>query len=237
MRILITGAASNTGRGLIGRLAKKHKLVLTELNVLPDEKLFAGHEFHQIDIQAGIGLERAAAGCDVLIHTPAWHGIHLPLKTDVDYWRLNIDGTFFAFEAARQAGVKRCVYLSSQAWHWHYDRYGFTKRIGEELCEYNRVNHGVSYVAVRPFAFLPWRTYIDFGTSLLYGFVDREDVLDAIVKSVEWLAKPAKEARGGARRCDPQRSVRREGDCGLEEGPARAAGGDFSRLPRSGEEV
>jgi hypothetical protein len=197
MRILITGAASNTGRGLIGRLAKKHELVLTELNVLPEEALFKGHEFFQCDIQAGIGLERAAVGCDLLIHLPAWHGIHLPLKTDVDYWRLNIDGTFLAFEAARQAGVKRFVYLSSQAWHGHYERYGFTKRIAEELCEYNRVNYGVSYVAVRPFAFLPWRSYAGFGNDLLYGGVDREDVLDCVVKSVEWLAKPHKESRGG----------------------------------------
>ncbi len=89
------------------------------------------------------------------------------------------------------------IYLSSQAWHWHYDRYGFTKRIGEELCEFNRVNYGISYVAVRPYAFLPWRNFIQYGQGLLYGGVDREDVLDCIVKSADWLGKPHKEARGG----------------------------------------
>ena len=198
MRILINGAASNTGRGLIGRLAAAgHKLVLTELNPLPKEELFEGHEFVQCDVQAGVGLERATAGCDVVVHLPAWHGVHLPLKTDVDYWRLNIDGTFWAFEAMRGAGVKRMIYLSSQAWHWHYDRYGFTKRICEEMCEYNRVNHGISYVAVRPYAFLPWDNYISFGQGLLYGGVDREDVLESIVKSIAWLAQPHKEPRGG----------------------------------------
>jgi hypothetical protein len=198
MRILITGAASNTGRGLIERLAGAgHKLVLTELNVLPNEKLFRGHKFVQCDIQAGVGLERAAVGCDVVVHLPAWHGVHLPIKTDVDYWRLNIDGTFWAFEAMRGAGVKKMIYLSSQAWHGHYERYGFTKRIGEELCEYNRVNYGISYVAVRPMAFLPWENYVRFGQGLLYGGVDREDVLDSIVKSIEWLAQPHKTPRGG----------------------------------------
>ncbi len=108
MRILITGASSNTGRGLIGRLAARgHELVLSDLNVLPDEKLFKGHAFVQCDVQAGVGLERAATGCDMVIHVPAWHGVHLPLKTDADYWRLNIDGTFWAFDAMRGAGVKR----------------------------------------------------------------------------------------------------------------------------------
>jgi hypothetical protein len=198
MRILITGAASNTGRGLIGRLkAAGHTLVLTELNLLPDEELFAGHEFIQCDVQAGVGLERAAAGCDLVVHLPAWHGIHLPLKTEADFWRLNIDGAFWTFQAMQTAKVKRMVYLSSQAWHWHYDKYGFTKRIGEELCEYNRVNYGISYVSVRPFAFLPWRSYPQFGEGLLYGGVDREDVLDAITRSIEWLAEPRPEAEGG----------------------------------------
>ena len=198
MRILITGAASNTGRGLIGRLASTgHKLVLTELSVLPKDELFHGHEFIQCDIQAGVGLERAVAGCDLVVHLPAWHGVHLPTKTEIDFWRLNIDGTFWTFQAMQAAGVKRMVYLSSQAWHWHYDKYGFTKRIGEELCEYNRVNYGISYVAVRPFAFLPWRDYVQFGKDLLYGGVDREDVLDCIVKSVEWLGQPHAKSRGG----------------------------------------
>lgn len=214
MRILLTGAASNTGRGLIVRLADAgHKLVLTELNALPKEDLFLGHEFVQGDIQAGFGLERAVAGCDLVIHTPAWHGVHLLTKTDADYWRLNIDGTFWTFHAMLNAGVKRMVYLSSQAWHGHYDRYGFTKRIGEELCEYNRVTHGISYVAVRPFAFLPWNTYPEFGKGLLYGGVDREDVFDSIMRSVEWLAQPG-EPRGGhvdAVRNDPYSAEQLEG--------------------------
>lgn len=215
MRILITGAASNTGRGLIARLAAAgHTLVLTELNRLPKEELFQGHEFIQCDVQAGVGLERAVTGCDLVVHLPAWHGIHLFQKTEADFWRLNIDGTFWTFQAMQNAGVKRMVYLSSQAWHWHYDKYGFTKRIGEELCEYNRVNYGMSYVSVRPFAFLPWGSYVGLGRELLYGFVDREDVLDSITKSIDWLAQPHDEPRGGhldAIRNDPYDEAQLEG--------------------------
>ena len=214
MRILITGAASNTGRGLIERLAPRHELVLTELNVLPDEELFKSHEFVQCDIQAGVGLERAVRGCDLVVHLPAWHGIHMHLKTEIDYWRLNIDGTFWAFQAMQTAGVKRMLYLSSQAWHGHYEKYGFTKRIGEELCEYNRVNFDISYVAVRPMAFLPWQNFPLLVREMLYGFVDRDDVLDSITKSIDWLGQPQDKPRGGhvdAVRHDPYNEAHLEG--------------------------
>jgi nucleoside-diphosphate-sugar epimerase len=156
MKILLTGATGNVGRGMTQRLREAgHELVLYDVNRLPDEELFRDLEFIQGDAQQGIGLDRAAQGCDLILHTPAWHGIHWGAKTEVDFWRLNVDGTFWMFQAAQAAGIKRVVFLSSQAWHGHYDKYGFTKVIGEELCEYNRRSHGISYVAIRPADFTP----------------------------------------------------------------------------------
>ena len=40
------------------------------------------------------------------------------------------------------AGIQRIVFLSSMAWHGHYDKYGFTKRIGDGIA-------GQSVVSVR----------------------------------------------------------------------------------------
>jgi nucleoside-diphosphate-sugar epimerase len=191
MRILITGAGSNIGKGMAARLrAAGHDLVLSDLTRLPDAEPFAGVPFVQCDAQQGFGLERAAAGADLLLHLPAWHGIHWNQKTEPDYWRLNVDGTFYALQAAKEAGIKRVVFLSSQAWHGHYDKYGFTKRVGEELCEYHRRNHKMRYVAVRPADLTPWGDdWVNrYGARLLYGGVDREDVLDAIAASVGALA-------------------------------------------------
>ncbi len=146
--------------------------------------------FHQLDVQHGFGLEKAAEGCDLVLHTPAWHGIHWNQKTEADYWRLNVDGTFWAFQAAKANGIKRFVFLSSTAWYGHYDKYGFTKRIGEELCEYNRVSHGIRYVSVRPNDLTPWGAdWINgYGARLLYGGVDRADVLDCVGLAVNRLA-------------------------------------------------
>lgn len=192
MRILVTGAGSNIGKGMTERLrAAGHDLVLSDLNRLPENDVFSGLPFVQADVQAGIGLERAVAGCELVLHLPAWHGIHWGQKTEVDYWRLNVDGTFYTFQAAKEAGVKRVVFLSSTAWYGHYDKYGFTKRIGEELCEYNRRNHGMRYVAVRPNDLTPWgNDFLRYGTRLLHGGVDREDVLDCIERSVSFLVNP-----------------------------------------------
>ena len=191
MRILITGASSNVSHGMIPLLhAGGHELVLSDLNLLPHNDLFRDLPFHQLDIQIGVGLDRAAQGRDLILHLPAWHGIHWKQRTEADYWRLNIDGTFWMYQAVQAAGIKRVVFLSSQAWHSRYDKYGFTKRIGEELCEYNRVRHQIRYVAVRPAAFVPWHDYLQWGLGFLYGTVHRRDVMQCIVRSIEALAKP-----------------------------------------------
>lgn len=194
MKILITAATSNVGRGMIPRLKSAgHDLVLLDLNRVPETEPYVGLPFVQCDIQTGFGLERAAAGCDLILHLPAWHGIHWWAKTEIDYWRLNIDGTFWMFQAAQAAGVKRIVFLSSMAWHDHYGKYGFTKRIGEELCEYNRRNHGIRYVAIRPEGFVPWRDYLEYGAHFLYYSVHRDDVMECVYKAIEALIpeKPA----------------------------------------------
>jgi hypothetical protein len=192
MRILLTGASGVLARGIIPRLqAAGHTLVLSDLG--PPDEQWEGMDFVQCDIQAGFGLERAADGCDLLLHTPAWHGMHSRVKTEAYFWRLNVDGLFWTLQAAESAGVKRLVFLSSMSWHFHYEKYGFTKRVGEELCEYHRRNHGLRQVIIRPHDFTPWGSdYLNrYGARLLYGGVDREDVLDCVERSVEFLSGDA----------------------------------------------
>ena len=47
--------------------AAGHELVLSDLNQLPDVEAFVGLPFIQCDVQAGFGLKRAIAGCDLLV--------------------------------------------------------------------------------------------------------------------------------------------------------------------------
>jgi hypothetical protein len=190
MRILLTGAGGNIGRGLSPRLLEAgHQLVLSDVARPSWLDEYPGLEFHQLDVQIGVGLDRAAAGCDLIVHLPAWHGIHTRERSEADFWRLNVDGTFWVLQAAKANGIGRFLFMSSQAWHGHYDKYGFTKRIGEELLAYQHAQTGLSYVAIRPAALTPWSANWPekYGRRLLYGGVDREDVLDSIVLSVAYL--------------------------------------------------
>lgn len=163
----------------------------------------------------------------------SWHTIHSRVKTETDFWRLNVDGVFWALQAAREAGVRRLVFLSSMSWHGHYDKYGFTKRIGEELCEYHRRNHGLRYVAVRPGDFTPWGDdYVNgYGARLLYGGVDRDDVLDCVERAVEHLATALPPAAGVSRLTGADRTIRHRHPAPADAGRGSRRGRDRLRAP------
>lgn len=180
MRVLIIGASGNVGTGITEILRDRHQVVLYDLNQTTTDL-----PFFQGDVQIGWNLLPAAEGCDVIVHTAAWHGIHSRFKTESDYWRLNIDGTFHMFQAAIQQDVQKIIFLSSMSMYNRYSKYGLTKVIGEELCEYYWRNHGLRYIALRPGNFTPWKSFIDYGARFLYGGVDRRDVLQCVMTAVE----------------------------------------------------
>ena len=56
MKILITGATGNVGKGMVARLREAgHDLILHDLEPVPDGEPFAGLPFIPGDAQAGIG--------------------------------------------------------------------------------------------------------------------------------------------------------------------------------------
>lgn len=187
-RVVITGAGGNIGRGLAPRLlAAGYELTLSDLKTV--DGMVAEARFAAGDVRTGEGLQAAMVDADVLVHLPALHGIHAVDHTETEFWELNVNGTFRTLQAAITAGVRKVVWLSSQAWHESNGVYGFTKVIGEQLLEYHRRRHGISYVAVRPASLVPWTDWArDYGRGLLYERVDRDDVLDAIQLSVDWMA-------------------------------------------------
>ena len=71
MKVLITGASGNVGAGMTALLRDRHQIILHELG-----PMHADLPFFQGDIQVGQNLYAAMSGCDVVVHTPAWHGIH-----------------------------------------------------------------------------------------------------------------------------------------------------------------
>lgn len=180
MRILITGAGGNLGTGLIERLEGKHELRLSDASPLETD-----HEFIRLDVRDRDAFVRAAVGMDLIVHTPAWHGIHLRDHPETDFWDLNVGGTFNMFQAAVANRVPRVVWLSSQSVFSRDNIYGITKVVGEELCAFYHRAHGIRCVMLRPADFTPYRDRKHYGERLLRGGVDRRDVHEIVALAVE----------------------------------------------------
>jgi len=180
MRVLITGAAGNLGSGLAERLAGRHELRLADL--VPMETT---HPFVQLDVRQPDQYSAAAEGIDLIVHTPAWHGIHLRSRSEREFWELNVDGTFNLFQAAVAHHVPRVVWISSMSVHERDNIYGFSKVVGEELCQFFFRAHGIRCIMLRPADFTPHRDRKHYGERLLRGGVDRRDVYQAAALAVE----------------------------------------------------
>jgi len=180
MRILITGAGGSIGFGLTERLGNQHALRLSDVAVLG-----TAHEFVQMDVRDREAFVHAAEGVDLIVHTPAWHGIHLRDHAETDFWDLNVTGTFNLFQAAVANRVPRVVWLSSQSVFSRDNIYGLTKVVGEELCGFYHRKHGLRCTILRPADFTPYRNRKHYGERLLRGGVDRRDVVEIAALAVE----------------------------------------------------
>lgn len=157
-RILITGAAGRIGTMLRPRLARAGR-VLRLLDLTP---LTAGDGEETVtasvtDLDA---MTEACAEVDAVVHLAGHSG-----ETDwLDTLKVNIDGTYTVFEAARRAGVPRVVYASSNhaaGYHpaqqdtpdYAFPRpdtfYGVSKVAGEALGSLYHDRHGLDVVCLR----------------------------------------------------------------------------------------
>lgn len=105
-RILVTGATSMIGRAVVERFIARGDDVST-LQRSPSD--LGVHEFNGSVIDAKV-VDEAVAGQDTIIHLAA--------KVDLvgdweDFVSINVEGTSTVLAAAREAGVKRFVYVSS----------------------------------------------------------------------------------------------------------------------------
>ena len=180
MRVLITGANGNLATGLVERIRARHTLRLADL--VPLETT---HEFVQLDVRQAQPYIAAAEGVDLIVHAPAWHGIHLRTRSEREFWELNVDGTFNLFQAAVANHVPRVVWISSVSVHNRDNIYGFSKVVGEELCQFYCRAHGIRCTMLRPADFTPYRDRKHYGERLLRGGVDRRDVVQATALAVE----------------------------------------------------
>ncbi|HXG40807.1 MAG TPA: NAD(P)-dependent oxidoreductase, partial [Candidatus Limnocylindrales bacterium] len=198
-RILVTGGAGTLGRAVAPLLVARG-LAVRAIDVQPIDDPPAGVEVVRCDIRDRAAVERVTQGGDAVVHTAAWHGIHLRDHPASDFWELNVDGTFNVFEAAASAGARAVVFSSTMGVYGESSRpdaggpavrvtedlprrptdiYATSKVLGEELAAYYARAGRFASCALRFGMFVP-EPFLRAGIRFLYGGVDPRDVASAV---------------------------------------------------------
>jgi len=156
-KVLITGATGRIGRDLCARLDGRFEVyagVRREVDNLPRLRFCQIREFDTV-LQAMDGID----GVIHLAGQPSEYDVYEKMIPD------NVTGCYNVFEAARQAGVRRVVFASTNHVIGHYldageavdedapvrpdSFYGVTKSYGEALGRWYAEARGVSAISAR----------------------------------------------------------------------------------------
>jgi UDP-glucose 4-epimerase len=167
MKVLVTGGAGFIGSHVVDAyLAAGHEvLVVDNLCTGKRENLNPKARFHELDILDPKTAELIRAERpDVLNHHAAQMDVRRSVADPLFDARTNILGTITLLEAARQAGVRKVLFVSSGGaaygeqetfpapeTHptWPVSPYGVSKRSGELYCHFFQVEYRMPFVAFR----------------------------------------------------------------------------------------
>jgi uronate dehydrogenase len=168
MRVLVTGATGEVGRGVVPLLESQFDLRLLSLDPPGDDPRRV-----QADIFDWQALQTALQGVEAVLHlavAPGHHGLYEDDAFNDRRFDVNVKGTFHVFESARRAVVRRVVHVSSVMVTWGHARtrylsaqhaavdfpplagdaipsplgtYALTKALGEQIAEhyyYSRID-------------------------------------------------------------------------------------------------
>jgi len=139
--ILVTGANGFLGSNLIDELSSRKYRIKAFVGPGNTEIILDGRvaEIFHGNILNKDALHEAAKSCDLIIHAAAVTSIWPP-RNELQR-RININGTANIVEAARQAGVRRMVYVGSATSFG----YGSKELPGDETREYKGGSYKLDY--------------------------------------------------------------------------------------------
>ena len=209
----ISGGAGFLGLHLARRLVADGARVRT-LDVAPldDVPLEGAVEELRGDVRDAVAARKLVEGADVLVHAAA----ALPIRASRrEIFSINLGGTVAVLEAARAAGVRRVVFISSTAVYGvprvhpipedaplvGVGTYGASKIAAEQACR-RFAREGLEVVIIRAKTFVgrerlgvfeilfDWiregrRIYVLGDGSNRYQLLAVEDLVDAVVRAVE----------------------------------------------------
>ncbi|HSL43463.1 MAG TPA: NAD-dependent epimerase/dehydratase family protein [Anaerolineales bacterium] len=112
MTTFVTGGTSSIGRVLIKQLARQNKRVRVLARRSSNRRglELPGVEFVYGDVTDPEAVRLGMQGCDRVTHMAAIVGYNVP---EVEWWRVNKDGTCNVLESARELGIRSIVQVSS----------------------------------------------------------------------------------------------------------------------------
>ena len=166
MNVLVTGGTGFTGAHLVKRLLSRGHTVRVldnQENIAYDELVAAGAEISLGSVTDEALLKRLVEGQEVIFHlAAAFRRVNLPKQV---YWDTNVTAMRRLLELAREAGVRKIVYCSTQGVHGNVDNppgnedtpiepedyYQLTKYEGEKVAQ-EFIRDGMDITILRPTA-------------------------------------------------------------------------------------
>lgn len=160
MKVLITGGSGFLGEHLARTFVGHGDTVSTIDPILPGHG-FPPVEAMQGDVRDAEAVRRAVTGVEVVIHNAAL----VPLtRSGRLFWEVNVDGTRNVLDAARAAGVRKVIFISSSSVYGiptsgeiitedtpqkPFEAYGASKAAAEDVCRSFKKDLDVSILRPR----------------------------------------------------------------------------------------
>ncbi|WP_223805992.1 NAD-dependent epimerase/dehydratase family protein [Ornithinibacillus gellani] len=197
-KVLITGAGGNIGTALIPYLNEKFSLTLGDKDTSKLQKWVKfGHEIIHLDIRDIHACRKACKGIDTVIHLAGDPSPHANFETVL---KVNMEGTYHIFKAAKEENCQRVIFASSAQAVEGYpidtqvqpdmpvrpkNLYGVGKSFGEALAAYFAYQEKLPSIAIRIGAF---DAVSNVGTDLtardMSAYINPEDMCHLIEQCI-----------------------------------------------------
>ena len=195
--VLITGAAGSIGSVLRQGLADRYDLRLTYHRTVPPAR--EGERVYICSLADQEKLEEAADGVDAIVHMAGEPAVEASWEAVLE---ANIKGVYHLYEAARNQGVKRVIFASTNHVTGFYEQegvyttpemlprpdsfYGASKSFGEDLGRYYVDQHGLEVICLRIGSFQPDSAVSErTGNRILSTWLSHRDCIQLVWRSIE----------------------------------------------------